>query len=110
MNRLEDGDDPECVDVLSFEEFTGTGPHPNYDNFPQYFQPIGIGSNLLRQRPFFVRFQNEHPELEKQLREAIILAFVAEDSWSLIRRLDRELYVAYKIMKGYGASDKQLFA
>lgn len=96
---------------LTFEEFVERDPirpMPRYDNFYLYFMTTNL-SQEFRKRPFFQRFQEEQPDLEERLTMGIMNRDRSLGISESLRPFDSDLYQAYLIMRGYGASNKELF-
>ena len=97
--------------ILTFEKFSerDESNYPRFGNFYAYFDndPDGI----YRDKPHFVRFERENPELSASLQEKIRNRRVQTGNTSgSLRPFDQDLYEAYKIMKSYGISDRALFS
>jgi hypothetical protein len=95
--------------ILSLEDFTHRDPIPRYNNFFLYFA-LGVGE-IYRQKEHYKRFASEHPDLATSLCDKIQnqrdRSYKTSES---LKPFDQELYEAYKIMKSYGVSDRDLFA
>ena len=96
--------------VLSFNEFcdrTKNPPStiPRYNNFFFYFLPGPTGDSYRRAK-HFLRFLSEHPDLNILLCEKMNNI---DDSSDSLLPYEPNLYEAYKIMRGYGVSDGDLF-
>lgn len=111
--------------VLTFEEFSFREPltgYPQFDGMPCYNNFVlhfiddskfdGYVTKHYKNTPHYKRFVAEHSDLAARLNEkmqAIYYNRSANSSFStILKPLDKELYEAYKIMRGYGASDKEL--
>ena len=116
---------------LSFEEFRRrissiifgeqTVGAPKYNNFFLYFVdikefPYDDGHNK-RNTPHFQRFQQEHPELERQLTEALTEPFIARSkgrpdatkiAFAVLEKNEPQLYEAYLAMRQYIESDNSI--
>jgi len=99
----------EPKDFMSFEEFTRRNPSPRYNNLVLYFYTTGSGP-LYRQAEHFKRFEQEHPDLERRLREGLMSLSGGFSYSEDLRQHDADLYEAYKIMRSYGVSDRDIFA
>ena len=103
-------------DCLSFEEFTNRncrdGAHigvPKYNNFFMHF--AGGDGARYREKPMYQRFSRENPEKAASLCDKIQNQMDRTiDTGEALRHFDAELYEAYKIMKSYGASDREVFS
>lgn len=98
--------------ILSFEEFKSGEVVPRYNNFHLHFCNYGVDSNIsagaiYRNRPYYQRFSQEHPDLAKRLCTQVSDLRARRLS---VESLQSEIYEAYKIMKSYGVSDNELFA
>jgi len=96
-------------DLLTLEEFSKRDPDPTYNNFFLYFTTTFPGS-VMRKISFFQKFQQEHSELERELTEGIMGLGRPHDIHEALKPFDRRLHQAYTIMRGYGASNMDLFA
>ena len=94
--------------MLSFEEFIKRNErsgHLKHDNFYMHFS-IGFQSELKRQSEYFKKLASEHPDLVESLTGKLApLGTVTTDE---LVPYEREMYEAYIIMRGYGASDEEL--
>ncbi len=98
--------------LLSFDEFVKEEDvGVKYNNFIAFFmKPEGILIQIYTNAPHAKKLKEEHPELYKSLSEQIQKV----RSKGITQRgdykdLQPELYKAYKIMRGYGVSDHDLF-
>lgn len=95
--------------ILSFEEFSHRDPKPRYRNFFAYFAG-GFAGETYRKSAHYKRFAEKHPDMAEALCDKIQtqrnVDQATEDS---LAPFDRDLYEAYIIMRGYGASDSELF-
>ncbi len=94
--------------VLSFKAFTERDSNldiPKYNNFVIFFSNRGLAVSLYQKKDFFQRFQKEYSDLYQELHRNISDG----DNFTAWRRYERDLHKAYKIMRGYGASDSDLF-
>ncbi len=99
---------PEEESILSFEEFSTTkeNGNPRYNNFWLQFRPAKIG-DIYRQSEHYQKFAKEHLGLnESLLAEMNYEGFLQDD----LSAVEADLYEVYKIMRGYGVSDEELFA
>ncbi len=95
--------------ILLFEEFIErTGPHPRYDNFIYLFYPNTIASESARKKDFFIEFKRYFPGLEAKLSQEIPLIRKNNPTFEGLEPLEPYLYVAYCIMRSYGADDESL--
>ncbi|MBP6921310.1 hypothetical protein KBB89_02060 [Candidatus Gracilibacteria bacterium] len=84
---------------LPRESFSTT----SYNNFLLFFyRHMGA----YRRNPNFLKFQNENPRLESELT-ALFSDQVGIGNPNYEQ--ESRLYEAYRIMKGYGISDRELF-
>lgn len=95
--------------ILSLEEFARRSPIPRYNNFFLYFTR-GAGE-IYRQAEHYKRFAEEHADMAASLCDKIqnqrdSNKFTSES----LKPFDADLYEAYKIMCGYGVSDRDLFS
>ena len=95
--------------ILSLEEFARRSPiYPKYNNFFLYFAG-GTGSIYIR-REYYKRFAEEHPDIDTTLFDKIQNRDKRGKSTSeSLKPFDADLYEAYKIMRSYGVSDRELF-
>ncbi|OGI64080.1 hypothetical protein A3H53_04200 [Candidatus Nomurabacteria bacterium RIFCSPLOWO2_02_FULL_40_10] len=96
--------------ILSFEEFSdrtldAPSTIPRYNNFFMFFSS-GVGK-IYRQQKCYKKFLSEHPDKAMSLCDKLQSCNYTSES---LKPLDRELYEAYKIMRSYGISDKDLFS
>jgi hypothetical protein len=98
--------------LLSFEEFSNRGEYgdcPRYNNFFLHFDTATLNSR--NKKKYYLKFKSEHKDLAKLLCDFIQeLVSKPVPRSEPLKKVDRELYEAYKIMRGYGASDKDLFS
>lgn len=96
-------------EMISFEEFRRRNPIPRYNNFFLYFA-FGPGE-IYRRAEHYKKFAGEYPEIAASLCDKIQnqrdRSLTTSNS---LRPFDEDLYEAYKIMKGYGVSDVDLFS
>ena len=97
--------------VLSFEEFSHRKSDymntPCYGGFFQYFRD-GTQGDARRTTEHYRRFAMEHPDMAESLHGKIqSLSYVTSNS---LIPFDKDLYEAYKIMRGYGISDNILLS
>ncbi|MEK9181826.1 MAG: hypothetical protein AAB786_02280 [Patescibacteria group bacterium] len=101
---------------MSFEEFINRNSYPpstipNYNNFYLYFIGGKFWDQINEKRVHYQKFAFEHPEIVLSLRNKIQNQIDKSKNRSeALKPFDKDLYEAYKIMRGYGASDKELFA
>jgi|APSaa5957512576_1039674.scaffolds.fasta_scaffold25277_2 hypothetical protein len=94
---------------LSFEDFADRSEIVvRYNNLYLHFVTTGAGPDY-RGTGHFRRFLKEHPRLEEKLREGIMGRSESEGTSASLKPFDEDLYEAYKIMRSYGASDRDLF-
>ena len=96
--------------ILSFEEFSYRGQDeqypPHYNNFFLYFSDFGH----RRTKDYFLKFRSEQAALATSLCGKVQRLLIEKVPRSeALRSVDRELYEAYKIMRSYGISDRDLF-
>ncbi len=96
--------------ILTFEEFSFRDEKsntPKYNNFFLYFLDPGHLKTEV-----YKKFQSENPDMARLLCDKIedvqMKALLCGTSEAL-KPFDRDLYEAYKIMRSYGFSDKELF-
>ena len=96
--------------MLSFEEFSERDENnvPRHRNFFGYFLTDSYLGLAHQARNHYVRFATEHPELASSLCEKV--KNETSSDHNIPASLDEDLYEAYKIMSGYGVSDKDLFS
>ena len=80
-----------------------------YNNFFLYF--AGRAGEIYRKAEHYKRFAEEHPDMAASLCDKIQNQrdrnkFTSES----LKPFDADLHEAYKIMKSYGVSDRDLFA
>lgn len=99
--------------ILSFEEFSfcGTNNYPHYDNFFLHFAAPDFATDLYKKREYYKKFILEYPDIAEALNNKIqnMNRSLSSTAKSLEPFL-KDLYEAYKIMRGYGVSDHELFA
>ena len=100
--------------ILSFEEFSYRGSDgkrpPRYENFYSYFCD-GLSGEAYRTNVNYLKFAKENSVLNQLLRSKVPTCI--KDMFSRsedLKIVDRELYEAYKIMRGYGVSDTDFFS
>ena len=98
--------------LLTFEEFVRADAPPqlNYGNFHVHFAMTGIGPEIYRQKPYYQRFMREQPRMDAVLTEKITNRPKYVSTAESLKPFEREMYDAYVIMHGYGASNRELFA
>ena len=103
--------------ILTFKQFNERIPFgsvkveaPRYRNFFLRFIEIGHVAKFIRKETYMVRFQKEHPTLDRTLCEKVTKLMKYKDRSKALKQVDKELYKAYRILKSYGISDKDLFA
>lgn len=93
--------------ILTFEEFS---KDQRYNNFYLYFVGGQAGTIHRKNAPYYDRFAQENPDLLADLCDKIQnkrdKRLFAGDS---LKPFERDLYEVYKIMRGYGFSDRDLF-
>ncbi|MFA6428100.1 MAG: hypothetical protein WCW02_00955 [Candidatus Buchananbacteria bacterium] len=100
--------------ILSFEEFSLRGPdnRPRYENFFLFFAKADPEAyDGYHDKLCYKKFIAENPELNQILNnkvQAVIDSKILSRSKSF-KEFDDQLYEAYKIMRGYGVSDEELF-
>jgi len=102
--------------ILSFGEFshrdTESGP-PKYNNLFFYFFHADVANDWTREiykkKKHYQRFVSEYPEMVELLNKKINSIRDQHRSEDL-KPFDGDLYDAYKIMRSYGVSDKDLFS
>lgn len=101
---------------FSFEKFIEGPPanSPNYGNFPFFFYPRGMFGLQMRTTEPFKRFRISQPNLEKEITEEVTLALdrqveCHQTTFKILEPLEPKLYRAYRIMKGVGFSNQELF-
>ncbi len=106
--------------VMSFELFTyptGSARGIGRNNF--YFRFSVSPTDMYANKEYVIRFRKEHPEKYKSICDKLYskkegsLEELFDESYlahkkQLQEELDREVYEAYKIMRGYGFSDHDL--
>jgi hypothetical protein len=104
--------------VLSFEEFCYRDPKnassfqyplPLYNNFFYYFFSSSHIYENYTSKEHYKRFAAEHPDIVASLCEKLKNLPIWNKAESL-KPFDKDLYEAYKIMRGYGVSDEDLFS
>ena len=99
--------------MLTFEEFVRVdrAAKPNYGNFHMHFVTGGIGPEFYRKTPHYQRFMHEHTDTDTELTEKITNRYKFNISTTQsLKPFEREMYDAYVIMYGYGASNRELFS
>jgi hypothetical protein len=100
--------------VLSFEEFIFRDPElyliPRYNNFFMHFIGPGLFGDIYKESPWYQKFASEHSDMVELLENKIRNKDKSNSTAEALKPFERELYEAYKIMRGYGASDTDLFA
>ncbi len=95
---------------LTFEQFTKRNPTPKYNNFFTFFEDVGFGRELKRAQPYFRRFAEEHPELERELTDKITNRDSSKFTADSLAPFEKDLYQAYLIMRQYIEDDTELFS
>ena len=95
--------------ILSFEDFTHRDPVARYNNLFLYF--AGESGEDYRKKAHYQRFAQENPEMAGSLCDKIQNQR-DKSMWTSesLKPFDQDLYEAYKIMRSYGVSDRDLFA
>jgi len=87
--------------IQNYEEFIANHPRipqiPQYDNFPLIF--ADVEENPLRQTPSFLKFQTEHPDLERRLTRELSIAHGKGLSRKHTKPFEKDMYEAYRIMR-----------
>jgi hypothetical protein len=98
--------------ILTFEDFIAPAfgiPVPIYNNFPLHFQDSE--ENDYRKTEYFIRFNDENLELTQSLTQRITqLKETKNFNVRSLTKINPDLYQAYIIMRGYGVTNKDLFA
>ena len=95
--------------ILSFEQFAErSGAIVAYRNFFMYFGG-GIAGDIHRGADYYKRFAAENPDMVVSLCNKIQKRDKKLPTSESLRPFDADLYEAYKIMRGYGVSDMELF-
>jgi len=93
-------------EILTFEEFSA-----RENNFYGYWDSEeSLLGMVHRKKPHALRFQQEHPDLDRKLLAEIVNMSVTTSVSEALKPFDRDLYEAYRIMRGFGVSDKDLFS
>ncbi len=90
--------------ILSFNEFS-----TRCGNFFAFFENDGRGDIYRNNSDYYKKLEDERPKIVTALRRKIAKRnrnILPQES---IKPYLEELYAAYKIMRGYGASDLDLF-
>jgi len=97
--------------LLTLEEFVKRDEieTPRYNSFIGYWSK-GFVREVYRKIPYYLKFQKENPELDKKLFEKNPSRSLRSFSEQEKREYEQLMYEAYKIMKDYGISNKDLFA
>lgn len=98
--------------VLSFEEFTRVDPEtgtPRFNNFFAHFLADEFFGRIYREKPYYEQFAKEHPGVAVDLARKIEESDMKSGVVKALKPLEEDLYKAYTLMKGYGASDEELF-
>ena len=101
----------ESEPILSFEEFGERDEFdkPRHRNFYLHFG-TGMAAGAYQQTEHYKRFAAENSELNTQLLELVKETIKPQlNTGASLETIDNYLYEAYKIMRGYGASDEELF-
>jgi len=107
---------PNKDNPLSFEEFSAVPPdlfHGNrFNNLPLYFLSHRAGV-VHRNKPHFINFQRDHPDLENQTTRTITETMTCSgEAWDTSPHREiiiNALYPAYLILRTYVESDHQIF-
>lgn len=67
-------------------------------------------SDTYRETEYYKKFSAENPDMARSLCEKIQKIDPIKVMTEETKPYERELYEAYKIMRGYGVSDQDLFA
>ena len=92
--------------ILTFEEFSLCNPYARYNNFFLYFS----GWEVYMEKEYYKRFVFEHPDMAAELCDKIQNRKQSYSTKESLKPFTKNLYEAYKIMRSYGVSDKDLFA
>ena len=96
--------------ILSLEKFVHRSPLPRYNNFFLYFTGEGGVGKFYREEEHYKRFAEEHPSMAASLCDKIQNQLDKNNKSESLKLFENDLYEAYKIMRGYGVSDRDLFA
>ena len=103
----------ESEPILTFEEFRKPDSIgiPHYNNFYFHFSSgSGFIESIYKEQKPYKRFEREHTDMTVSLCTKIQNMDNSVTISESLKSCEAELYEAYKIMRGYGASDQELFA
>jgi hypothetical protein len=109
MNGLENQQE-----ILTFEAFRGSDKSglTTYNNFTAFFMKVGpLVDFAYIDSPKMEKFKAEHKDLLDKLQPVLEKYFDTGEG-GLMKHTDlfeADLYEAYKIMRGYGYTDEDLF-
>ena len=94
----------EIEPVLKLEEFAERDKfnHPHYNNFYMYFRTGGY-AEARKSKPYFQRFLKEHKD-----KYDFLFGEVNMRSGNSLQEVEGQMYEAYKILRGYGATNDNL--
>lgn len=98
--------------VLSFEDFSRVDPEtqtPKYNNFFAHFLADEFFGRIYREKPYYEQFAKDHPGVAVELARKIEGSDMKSGVVNALKPLEGDLYKAYVLMKGYGATDEELF-
>ncbi len=95
---------------LTFEEFSkrDSSGIPRYNNLIIYFMETDLG-RIMREQSSFQRFQKEHQDLERKLRDAMNTIDLKSPKISEeLKPHNEDFYNFYIVMRDYGLKDDDL--
>ena len=96
---------------LTYEEFVGRKNKlglPVYNNFVAHWDDNGFHGMIIRQAEYVKRFAAEHPQIDEGLRN--LMKDRNSSSKDGMKGFERQLYVAYLLLKKFNPDSKQLLA
>lgn len=114
MKSLDNPSRDSAPKILSIEQFSSVDDHGllKSNNFVVYFRPTERTFKFYKDQPHFVRFMKEKPDLYSAICEKVKKAKDAKITThpkDYLQSCMKDFYKAYKIMRDYGATDKELF-
>jgi len=96
---------------LTYEQFVERKNRlglPVYNNFIAHWDETGLLGTMLREQQYFKRFVAEHPQIDEGLR--VLVKDRNINSKECMSGFERQLYVAYLLLKKFNPDSKQLLA
>lgn len=90
--------------ILNLDDFSR-----RQNNFYLYFLGDTFTSNIYKGKEIYRRFVEKYPDMAASLNEKVYGADTGRDVAEGLKPFLGDLYDAYKLMRGLGASDRDLF-